>query len=205
MKILRLFLLACIMALPCLNDAFAQKSISNYLPVDQKTYCKRTFEWTFGKTGLWRGEIIGKITVPYTSGPLSGSLGCNLFPGDHSLSVFDDEGRNLMDSSHYPSTDCLLTAYPLVALQDLVEEGLFFDFRSVEEGCGVFKGLDECLEGGGDWDDAWWFRFQDVTVQGRFYKNSLIIWNFDVPSLGIPLYFTFTGKHLSGKGFIDLD
>ena len=112
MKILRLFLLACIMALPCLNDAFAQINISNYLPVDQKTYCKRTFEWTFGKTGQEHSEIIGTLTVPYLSEPLSGSLICNMLPSDNNLDVFDNQGRALMDGDHYPSTDCSLTSYP---------------------------------------------------------------------------------------------
>lgn len=53
--------------------------VPDYFSVDRKTCCKRTLEWTFSPTGQVQGEIIGNITAPYTSAPLSGSPICISF------------------------------------------------------------------------------------------------------------------------------
>ena len=167
-----------------LVGANAQKKIGfapDYFPLERTTYCTRTFEWTVGLTGQVQSQIIGNLTVPYTSGPLSGSMFCGFYPGDPSLFVLQKDGgtvRTLMDGDHYPSTDCSLTAYPQGDLpwEDLYD-GLFFE-RSSVPAVGVKKGLSEC-EVGGDVDDALWFRIQDVTLQGHVYTNALIVWSFD--------------------------
>jgi uncharacterized membrane protein len=177
MKSLHLFWITLIMTLLCAGDALAQLAASSYIPSDRKTYCRRTFEWTFGNTGLWHSEIVGTITVPYLAEPLSGSLVCNMLPGDGYLSVWDSQGRNLMDGSHYASTDCSLTSFPEGLFPELIEDGMWHEFASVY-GMDMNKGLVDCWIGG-DSDDAWWIRIQDVTVQGRLYRNSIVIWNFD--------------------------
>jgi hypothetical protein len=152
----------------------------DYFPVDRKTYCRRTFDFTVGLPGQSHSEIIGRSTVPYLSGPLTGTMVCALSPGEYDLSTWSNDGitlKPLMDNDHFASTDDKLTAFPPEAafgrIQDreyklpvsppyfAIKKGLTFSYIS------------------GDADDVLWFRIQDVTVRGKTHRDALIMWEMD--------------------------
>ncbi len=159
--------------------------VPDYLPTDPAEYCSKTYEWTFGRSGQFIGEIIGTMTVPYTSGSLSGALLCH----DDQTDTFFNDGvilKLLYFDDDYLSTDCALTADPCMLCLGLVQDG---DILPLAPLGGVEiqkdKPLDplECREGRGtnDWDDGLLFQIQDVTVQEVLYEKAVIVWGLQSP------------------------
>jgi hypothetical protein len=180
-----------LLAFLTIGEALAQvKTVSmpDYFPFDQMTSCPRTFTWTYGRTGQTRSEIIGSMTVPYKSGPLTGPLMCEAGPGDHSLSTWINDGttvKNLMDSDHYPSTDRNLTAFPPENAFGMIQDRQYM-LPAILDWYEIKKGLTFSYVGG-DRNDTYWFRIQDVTVQGRIYPDAVIMWGFEGSNVNVPL------------------
>ena len=77
------------------GGAPAQETVSapDYLPTDPKIFCRKTYQQSFPPFGTDTAEIIGKVTVPYASGPLQGALICDCDEED--LSVWFNDGVTL--------------------------------------------------------------------------------------------------------------
>jgi hypothetical protein len=105
----------------------------DYLPTDPDEYCQRTFECTFGGEGQFTSEIAGPLSVPYTSGPISGVKIVVPVGGEDNLVGIANDGAYLRFISYETlsgdsilfSSDCALTGPPAVLSFSAVYKGMF--------------------------------------------------------------------------------
>ena len=156
-----------------------EKTISagDYLPVKPNLFCRRNYSYTYGGFPGFVSEIVGSLTAPYTSGPITGALFCGFGIGSSDLTAFNtDNGvlRNIFDGNHYPSTDCAMSGFPATTLPESIYDGLLVSFSSVPS-VAVRKDLLQCGTSG-DADETLLFRIQDLQAGGRTYKDVVVLW-----------------------------
>ena len=151
-------------------------SASDYFPVKRNVFCKRTYSYTYGAAASFSSEIVGTVTVPYTSRPESGALFCG-FAGDQSLNAFSTDGgmlRNIFEGDHYVSADCEMTSFPEMTLPDSIYDGMLFSLGS-GQAVQVKKDLNGCGTSG-DADETLLFRIENVSAGGKTYRTAIVLW-----------------------------
>ena len=169
-------------------------SAADYIPVKANVFCKRTYSSTYGAPSTFTSQIVGSLTVPYTTQPLTGALFCG-FVGEPSLTAFTTDGgllRNIFEGDHYVSADCGMIAYPAATVPEPIYDGMLFSYGSVASvqvgkdllGCGI----------SGDADETVLFRIQDVSVGGKTFRRAVVMWTLQDGEPFVPL--DFHGKEL---------
>ena len=75
-----------LLAAPAAGEHGNSISASEYFPVKPNVFCKRTYTLTYGPSQAFTSEIVGSLTVPYTTQPLTGALFCGYAGEGHSWS-----------------------------------------------------------------------------------------------------------------------
>lgn len=166
---------------------FAQETVflSDYFPVDQKTYCRKYYQQTIGGNGgaPMVSEVIGEITVPYASGPLTGSLLCGMAGSSDLTAWYSDRKTliNILEGSEYNTGDCGLIE-PGARLENFAD-GQLLNLSTLGGCYQIPKHLSviDCTQSGAC-DENWLFQIQDVIVQGITYPEALLIWFLDFGS-----------------------
>jgi len=85
----------------------------DYMPLNKSEHGVKTFEWTYGQTGIYTSEIGSDETVPYDSGPVTGATITN--HSDWGTTIVSNDGacvKFLGGGQWYLSTDTSLSAHP---------------------------------------------------------------------------------------------
>jgi len=176
-----------LLAAPAADKQGNSISASEYFPVKPNVFCRRTYTSTYGPSQTRTSEIVGSLTVPYTTQPLTGALFCG-YAGAGGISAWDSGGlRNIFEGDHYVSADCEMTSFPEMTLPDSIYDGMLFSFGSVQ-GVQVKKDLDGCGISG-DADETLLFRIQDVSVGGKTFRTAVVMWFLQDGEAFVPLDF----------------
>jgi len=169
------------------SGSVSAAEFAEYLPVDPQKFGIKTYEWTFGKSGLITSRIEGSEAVPYLSGDVSGARISNLF--DYGMSgLVSNDGKNVKYigyEDYYISTDCALSAPPTSAWSfstlnngDIIDQSTFYSVNKNN-----FSDCDEELT------DLLLVSIQDAKVIKGNFQNAIIIWYIDKNYAFNPLNF----------------
>ncbi|MBI2833261.1 MAG: hypothetical protein HYX76_02410 [Acidobacteria bacterium] len=169
------------LGLALLGAAFAQETVpfADYYPTDPRVYCAKTFERTLGSPGQWMSTIVGKTTVPYGSGAVTGVAVCNYSPDYLSGQLVSGSSdgttvRALALGARYVSADCSLSAHAEAMSWGLLHDGMIVGLKKYQL---VTRDLSECRT-----EEIWGYLvdIQDVTVHQGRYDNAVIMWTLDL-------------------------
>ncbi len=162
------------------GGVLAQETISmpDYFPIDPKIFCRKTYQQSLGGDGTDTAEIIGKITVPYASGPLQGALMCECDEED--LAVWFNDGVTLailMTGAYYQSADDSLVYPPFPTIPNEIHDGQILPITPGDPSYSVKKDLsDDFPNDTGDSLEFMLFQIRDVTVPAGYYEKAVVVW-----------------------------
>lgn len=178
---------------------------ADYMPLNPGLYGIKTYETTIGGSGRFTSMIVGPVTIPYTSGAVTGVK--ILWGRDDVNLVFKNENRYLYwimgqeEEGSYSviSTDCELTSFPPEAIIGKVYDGMIFEMYPEDETweVNIIEKPYECrLTGptpdGGTNSGVTLVTIQDVHIYGKRYNNVIILWELEP-------YLPFEELNFSGK------
>ncbi len=176
----------------CPIDDFIK--FADYFPLDPQHICTSTYEVTLGNNigQHYTCTITGIETVPYTSGPLTGTILTTSKPGNIQESYLGfNNGLNvkfLGYNGYYFSTDCSLTGPPPQWTLGVMRDKMIIDQSSPYYSVNKNNSSD-CVE---DDNQKLLIRIGDVQVQGVSYPKA-VIWYY------LDMNYPFTTLNFYGK------
>lgn len=154
-------------------------NLPDYLPMDPGVYCTRTLRSTYGPYRQFTSEIVGQVTVPYSSGAVTGSL----FTGDWTEGVtlgISNDGTTvhwgiLLEPTPgdlwYGTSDCALSSFPsgwsfgTIADNTVRDLGILRVVKPDFSACETDQNSELVL-----------LDIQDVKVLQGLYQDAVILW-----------------------------
>jgi hypothetical protein len=155
---------------------------SDYMPRDPNEYGIKTFEWVYGQAGEYTSRIDGSETVPYLSGPITGT---QMIENNNTL-VGTNDGLNvsfLASGEWILSTDPNLMAHPtawtFAGLYDdmIIDQGVWY---LVKKDMSEWQAVD---------NQQLLIDIQDITVPEGHHNKAVIFWYLDTAYSFTPLDF----------------
>ncbi|MCP4451586.1 MAG: hypothetical protein GY809_09010, partial [Planctomycetes bacterium] len=156
------------------EDSAVTVSFTDYMPITSADYGLKTFEWTHGKSGEFISQIGSNVSVPYTSGAISGVEITNM--SDYGTLLVANDGtkvRYLGAGDWYISTDTSLTAHPATWTFTDVSDGLTIDQSE------YYMVSSDLSTSEKDNTQMLLFEIQDITVPQGHYPSSVVVWYLD--------------------------
>jgi hypothetical protein len=159
-----------------------------------------TFKYTLGpNTGKkYTTTKDGTETVPYESGPITGTIFQDSDPSnERNVYFYDVNTVKLLETrykgnDYYLSTNCKLTAHPPEWSFGMMQDKMIIDQTGTWHMLNKNELLDCILNPG---DQMLFIRIQDVKLQGKTYPKAVIIYYLDLKYSWVPLL--FSGKESS--------
>ncbi|GEM_PF-2161780 len=167
-------------------------SLTVYAPLEAARNSILSFEWTYGKSGLFTCEIGDPVTINYSDGTsLTGATVTNLFGWEEGgITAFvSNDGSSLkvlgfedpVTGEHWcASSDEYLTSHPAIMSFSSIVDGMMIDRRGsywvTEQGWALM-----------DIGSANLFEIQDITVPAGHYEDALVVWDLRTDASFAPL------------------